>query len=287
MPASHVEVTITGASQLVDEIVALLTNEGFEGFWEDDNLLKCYVPEALWSPQLEERLSDLLSASAAARGIARPAWLISHLEPRNWNAEWEAGIVPIRVSDRIVIAPTWHPATLQQGDIGITIDPKMSFGTGYHETTRLMLRMMERDVHAGDQVLDIGTGTGILAIASILLGAEHAIGVDVDEWSSENAPENARLNGVEERTVFREGDLSVVPESKFTLVLANIQRNVLESILADIRSKITGEARVLFSGLLDVDREPFTASLKKAGYTIISETNEQEWIALSCTAARP
>jgi ribosomal protein L11 methyltransferase len=287
MPAPYVEVTISNASPLVDELVALLAAEGFEGFWEDDALLKCYLPEHLWTPSLQERLNAILSSTAAGHDVQAPAYGVSRLAPRNWNADWEATITPIRVSSRIVIAPTWHPASLQPGEIGITIDPKMSFGTGYHETTRLMLRLMEGVVRTGDRVLDIGTGTGILAIASILLGADRAIGVDVDEWSYDNAPDNARLNDVAHRVAFRQGDLTAVPETDFTLIVANIQKNVLQGMLTEIRTRLAGDGTVLFSGLLDADREPFMESLRENGYDVVREIAEHEWIAFACRAKRP
>jgi ribosomal protein L11 methyltransferase len=287
MPAAYVEVTIANAPPLVDELVALLAAEGFDGFWEEGDLLKCYVPDPLWDAALQERLTSVLSTAAAAHNVPPPPYLVAHLAPKNWNADWEATITPIRVSDRIVIAPTWHPAELRAGDIGITIDPKMSFGTGYHETTRLMLRLMEGEVKAGDRVLDIGTGTGVLAIAAVLLGAGGAVGVDVDEWSYDNAPENARLNGVAPHITFRQGDLATVHEADFTLIVANIQKNVLEGMLTDIRKHLAGEGTVLFSGLLNTDRDPFTESLRKSGYTIIREIAEHEWIAFSCRTTRP
>ena len=115
---------------------------------------------------------------------------------KNWNSAWEETIRPIRVSERIVVAPTWHPFNGGPGDIVLTIDPKMSFGTGYHESTRLLLGLMERHLRIGARVLDAGTGTGILAIAALKLGAASAIAFDIDEWSFVNAVDNTRLNGV-------------------------------------------------------------------------------------------
>jgi ribosomal protein L11 methyltransferase len=282
MPAPVTEVKIAAPSALVDELVALLAGEGFEGFWEDDAFLKCYIPRSLWSPDLEARLRDILRLSARAHNIGVPRFDIMELEYRNWNAEWEATITPIRVTERIVIAPTWHPAALRPDDIGITIDPKMSFGTGYHETTRLMLRLLEQEVREGDRVLDIGTGTGVLAIAAVILGATSALGVDTDEWSIENAVENAAINHVADRIEFRHGDLRAAPEAGFTLILANIQKAVLDSMLGDIRARMTPKGRVLFSGLLSGDRLGFLESLGSAGLIVSRELSEHEWLALSC-----
>jgi ribosomal protein L11 methyltransferase len=203
------------------------------------------------------------------------------VEEKNWNEAWEATIRPIQVTERIVIAPTWHPHTARPGEIVLTIDPKMSFGTGYHETTRLMLRLMEKHLSPGDTVLDVGTGTGVLAIAALKLGAARAIGVDNDEWSFSNARENSSLNGVDHLFSARLGELEQVPERGFGLVVANIQKNVIEGMLPGLTGRAAPGGRLLFSGLLTSDREAILASFAAAGLTLLEEMTENEWIAFA------
>ncbi len=232
MPATYKEVAIQSGEEVFDRMVALLGQLGFEGFWEDGDTLKCYISDQRWSPTLHTEIVEVLRLVHSTSRSPLPAITISTIENIDWNAEWEKTIRPIRVGRRIVIAPSWNMYTPQPEDLVLTIDPRMSFGTGYHESTRLILRLLENTVKPGDRVLDIGTGTGVLAIAALKLGARAAVGVDIDEWSEMNARENARVNGVADRFTILKGTLADVPPGKFDLVVANIQRIVLVPIAA-------------------------------------------------------
>jgi ribosomal protein L11 methyltransferase len=275
------EVAVACDPSLFDDFVGILTGNGFEGFWEDGSVLRGYVPARLWTEETSAAVHDALSRSAASHAQPPPRLRASVVEEKNWNEAWEATIRPIRITERIVIAPTWHPPDHRPGQIVVTIDPKMSFGTGYHETTRLMLRLMEKHLRPNDTVLDVGTGTGVLAIAALKLGAAHAIGVDNDEWSFSNARENGGLNGVDHLFSARLGELEQVPERGFGLVVANIQKNVIEGMLSGLLERAAPGGRLLFSGLLITDRNPILASLAAAGLTVIEELTENEWIALA------
>ena len=157
-----------------------------------------------------------------------------------------------------MIAPSWAGVGPEHnGQMRLTIDPKMAFGTGYHESTRLVLRLLPDVVLPGARVLDVGTGTGVLAIAALALGAQSAVGVDIDPWSVTNGTENATLNGVKDRFEVREGSLDVVPESAFDLVVANIIRSVLVPMLPDLVSKMAPRTPVVFAGLLGTERDAF------------------------------
>ncbi len=129
------------------------------------------------------------------------------IEQKNWNKEWEKGINVIHVSDKIVIKPTFKKYKAQPGEIVITIDPKMSFGTGEHQTTKLVLNELEKEIKGGEKVLDVGSGTAILSIAALKLGAEQAIAIDNDEWCYDNAWENAELNMVVNKIDIKTGEI--------------------------------------------------------------------------------
>jgi ribosomal protein L11 methyltransferase len=275
------EVAVACDPVLFDDFIGILSGNGFEGFWEDGAVLKGYVPASLWNNETRAAVTEALGRCAASRGKTPPGVTASAVEEKNWNEAWEATIRPIRVTDRIVIAPTWHPHTPRPGDIVLTIDPKMSFGTGYHETTRLMLRLMEKHLHPHDVVLDVGTGTGVLAIAALKLGAARAVGVDNDEWSFSNAKENGSLNGVDALFTPRLGELEQVPERGFGLVVANIQKNVIEGMLPGLVERTAPGGRLLFSGLLIADRDAMLASFAGAGLTLLEEMTENEWIAFA------
>jgi len=276
-----IEIAIAATGELRNQLIALLGQLGVEGFWEDDDLLKCYVPDERWSPSLEEEFRATVALIVRSSAQPAPALRVHALPDRNWNEEWEKTIQPLHVTPHIVISPSWHAYEPAAGEVVLTIDPKMSFGTGYHESTRLILRLMERYLRPGCTVLDIGTGTGVLAIAALRLGAEAAIAVDIDEWSYANAMENAHRNGVSERLTILHGDITAVPALPYDLVLANIQRSVLTPILPAMCSRLKRDGTLLLAGLLTADREPMLAALRDAGLAPREELQENEWIALA------
>jgi ribosomal protein L11 methyltransferase len=260
-------------------ITGALSIEGFEGFWEDGKILRAYIAEDRWHPGWLESLRMNLARITNDLALPPPSLTLTTVADQNWNRSWEETIRPVRVTERIVIAPSWHPFTAGPGDIVLTIDPKMSFGTGYHESTRLMLGLLERHISSGARVLDAGTGTGILAIAALKLGAASALGFDIDEWSYANAIENAGLNGVSGLFTVRQGDLPSVTESGFDLIAANIQKNVIEKMLPGLVSRLAPAGTLLVSGLLAGDRDSIVATLTGAGLALEDESCEGEWIA--------
>jgi ribosomal protein L11 methyltransferase len=281
MAGTYIEVEILTEPLLFDDLVGILSGREFEGFWEEGSTLRAYIRSELWNGVRRKELEDLTASFAMEHDLPLPSIATRLIEDKNWNEIWEAGIQPIRVSDRLIVAPTWNPYAPSEGEIVVTIDPKMSFGTGHHETTRLMVQLIEKHLRPGDTMLDVGTGTGILAIAGIKLGAGSAVGVDNDEWSFSNARENVSLNGVESTVSIMLGEIKDVPRGSFDLVAANIQRGIIEQILPEMRSRLKANGRLLLSGLLDIDREPILAALAAQGLQVIDELKEKEWIALA------
>ncbi len=281
----HIELAIGTDAAAFDTMTGALRVQGFEGFWEDGPVLRAYMREDLWHPDRLDPLRTSLTQIAAGLALPPPTLSLSRIAEQNWNSSWEETIRPIRVTGRIVVAPTWHPFTAAPGDIVLTIDPKMSFGTGYHESTRLALLLLEKHLTPGTRVLDAGTGTGILAIASLKLGAASAVGFDIDEWSSSNAVENARLNGVSGLFTVLRGDIQAVTGAEFDMIAANIQKNVIEEMLPALAGRLAPGGTMILSGLLDTDREAIKAALAGSGLPVCDEAEEGEWIALA--AARP
>lgn len=202
------------------------------------------------------------------------------LEDKNWNEEWEKSREVIRISDRIVIKPTFKNYSAKENEIVLTIDPKMSFGTGEHQTTKLILRLLEKYVHKGIKVLDVGSGTGILAIASIKLGASKAVAVDSDEICLDNCNENCSLNQVVDSVKILTGEIDAVNENDFDLILANIQKNVLIEIAEKLKSRLNKNGFVILSGLLDSDFDVIRNKYYSIGFEIRRIEKEDEWIAL-------
>ncbi|NNF03393.1 MAG: 50S ribosomal protein L11 methyltransferase [Rhodothermales bacterium] len=279
-----IELSIPAPDEVHEILIALLADDEVVGFEQRTGVLAVFMDAGDWS---HDRLESL---QFRCRGLAAGRIGIRRIADRNWNEEWEATIRPIRVG-RFVVRPSWaksldvgnRPAGGPDDSIELIIDPKMSFGTAWHESTRLLLRSLPERVSGGDRVLDAGTGTGILAIAALKLGAERAVGFDIDVWSLANAPENAGVNGVHDRFEVRDGTLDVIRESeRFDVALANINREALLEMLPGL---IKHAPVVGLSGLLVGDRPRMVARVDELGLVVIDEEEEGEW--WSAWVARP
>ncbi len=276
-----IELTVTAEGESADEIVALLSAAGFEGFWEDGTSLRAYIPLPRWNDAVLASARQAIAEHARATGQQEPLIDIRTIPPQNWNARWEESIQPLRIPPGIVIAPSWRHVEPAPDELLLTIDPKMSFGTGHHETTRLMLSLLHPRVSAGCTMLDVGTGTGVLAIAAARLGARRVVGVDIDEWSQENARENATVNGVDHVVTILLGDLSVVPPESFDIVAANIQRSVIEPLLPDLAARTHPTGSVLVAGLLSSESHDMRSAFRRHSLIVEEERSENEWIAFA------
>ncbi len=201
-------------------------------------------------------------------------------EDKNWNEEWEKSLNVIDVSERLVIKPSFREYNAKPEQLIITIDPKMSFGTGEHQTTKLVLRMLEEEVKPGIRVLDIGTGTGILAIGAVKLGASGALGIDNDEWCFINAKENIELNNVSDKIDVKLAEINSIQPEKFDLVCANINKNILIDIAAEVYMFIADSGKLILSGLLIQDEKDITEHYSSLGLKSIKTKVLDEWISI-------
>ena len=202
------------------------------------------------------------------------------LKDKNWNQLWEKSREVIHVSDRIVIKPSFKDYTTKENEIVLTIDPKMSFGTGDHQTTKLILRALEKIVKPGMRVIDVGSGTGILSIAAVKLGAEKVFAVDFDEICLENCKENSKINNVEDSIEIHTGEIDVVKDSNFDLIIANIQKNVLLEIAEQIKQRIKQDGIIILSGLLESDQSAIEKKYHSLGFKTLQIEQMDEWIAI-------
>ncbi len=263
--------------QVREILPAALSEFAFEGFAEDDLGIHCFIKKKEWKESIESVIKDI----AEQFNLPFIQYLsTTEIKHKNWNEEWEKTIQPIYVSEKFVITPSWHSVEDKDNTV-IIIDPKMTFGTGYHETTRLMIRLMEQYLSAKTTVLDVGTGTGILAIVAAKLGATHTIGIDIDEWSLENGIENAQRNNVQDKIEIRIGSMEVVQENNFDIILANIIRNTILELIDLMLAKLSHNGKILFSGLLTSDREVIEQALHKRNFKVISVIQENDWIGMA------
>ncbi len=243
------------------------------GFLDEDASWACWFSAEGWTRHAHA-VRGMLDAS-----FPHLVPVVEEVPPQNWNAEWEESIQPIRVSDRFIIAPSWHPVEAPEGTIVLTIDPKMSFGTGYHETTRLMLRLLGGIDVEGRRVLDVGTGTGVLAIAARRCGATDVIGVDIDAWSFDNAEENRVRNGIADGMLFREGTVDE-RDGVFDMILSNITRNDNIGLMGLFRSMTHTGSDLLLSGFYATDLDDMRAAVSADGFVHIETLRENEWCAM-------
>lgn len=258
--------------------VALLSNIGFESFLEENDALYAFIIASEWTEEKKAE-AQTLTKQLVGKIVPIQAQII---QPQNWNEEWEASLQPIEVSEKLAIVQRGKAFPKKAGQVVVEINPKMSFGTGYHETTRLMLAQMIEIIQPSDTIMDIGSGTGVLAIAARKLGNQQPIlACDNDEWSIENAKENSEINGCEGIEIIRldaQSELETALEKrKFSLILANINRPVHEKMLPLIAT-LSPDARILISGLLKYDLEWLNELLKKIHFKLSRLTEEGEWI---------
>jgi ribosomal protein L11 methyltransferase len=272
----EIELEFTAANPgLVSELLWELDPLGIEDILE--NKIKIYFPGDFETSLL----------TAALEKFVREEIIVSYnisealLENRNWNEEWEKTINVNKVSDRFVIKPSFREYTPAPGEIVLTIDPKMSFGTGEHQTTRLMILALEKYCKPNNFVLDIGTGTGVLAIVAAKLGASKAIAFDNDDWCYENGIENCQLNNTGNLVEIRTAELSAIPETNFDLVIANIQRNPLLELAPEIVAKAKSGGTILLSGLLIEDEDIILEKYEPLGVQKLEKQTMLEWISLA------
>jgi ribosomal protein L11 methyltransferase len=270
---------------VLDELQGyLLTHFNVEGLEEpNDGSTICYVTDHEWDEDAIESLRGFLATRESIELIGSEV-----IEERDWNAEWESSIEPLKITDNLTITPSWklEDAARFETPYTIVIDPKMSFGTGHHETTRLCLRAIDSLPVEDLRVLDVGTGSGVLAIYALLRGARHAIGIDTDEWSIDNAQENRTLNRLnEDQLEIRAGTLdeTITASERFEIILANIHRNVLMALAERLKSHLAPGGTLVLSGLLIYDADDIRREYESRGFRFVLQDQENEWVSLTFT----
>jgi len=262
----------------VDLISGLLWQLDIEGLNEYDNRLVIFAKEE--SKVSKSQLVSFLTTIKNENLIESFTIEESSIKEINWNEEWEKKTNVIEVNDKIVIKPTFREYSPNENQLVITIDPKMSFGTGEHETTKLVLQLLDKHIGETKRVLDVGSGTGVLGIAASLFGAKEVVGIDNDEWCIDNGNENIALNNVESKVEVRLSEIGDVNDEPFDLILANINKHILLDIKESIVNLTVPNGVIILSGLLFSDREDILNAYSKYSLKLIEEKQLGEWIAL-------
>ena len=261
MKYTELDVTFKEFIPFADILVAQLNEINFEAYMQDDNSLKAYIQTDLLDKD------SLLSIINDVKKETDISFAISAVENQNWNKEWESSFSPVYINEKCVVRADFHsvPSLVKHE---IIINPKMSFGTGHHETTALIMNQMFDISFNNKNVIDVGYGTGILSILASKLGALDVLGVDVDQWAFENAHENAQLNKVS-NIKFLKGRVEDISNNNFDVLLANINRNVILKDIQTYFNLVKDKADILLSGFLRQDIELILQEIEKFNFQLV------------------
>ncbi|SRR5690554_6922948 len=258
-----------------DVLAAMLGRIGFDAFMDTETTMEAYIPTSLFSPTSVDQMLANFPVEATIHYSAE------EMEDRNWNEEWEKNYFqPIAIDNRLYIHSSFHPL-VGEYRYRILIDPKMSFGTGHHETTRLMLEgLLEMDL-TGKSVLDMGCGTAVLAILASMRGASEVTAIDIDEWAYRNALENVRLNEAFNIQVEQGGVEKLEGKRVYDMILANINRNILLRDMPNYKAVLNRGGTLIISGFYREDIPALRAKAEEVGLTYHHTSEKEEWIAVS------
>ncbi|MFM9911327.1 MAG: 50S ribosomal protein L11 methyltransferase [Chitinophagaceae bacterium] len=253
-----------------DILIARLTEIGFEGFEEGHSFLIAYCTQSNFKEEIIHELCQALLVQFEKELIKNT----------NWNEQWEKNFHPVIVDNFCVIRAHFH-SPIPEIIYDIIITPKMSFGTGHHATTYMMIQWMKEIQFAKKSILDFGTGTGILAILAEKLGADKIDAIDNDDWSIDNAKENILFNNC--RLVDLQKAEKIGKKEKYDIILANINKNVLLLTMGDLKQQLAGGGVIIISGILAGDRSAIEEKAVFCGLKLVGIIEKDGWIALQIT----
>ena len=269
MEYTEIDIRLQEINPFADILVARLNEVKFESYIEDDNGVKAYVPTHLLDADAAKSIISDISE------LTEVSFTINTVKKENWNAKWESNYPVVFVNENCIVRSHFHnPISDVEYDLIIT--PKMSFGTGHHETTLLMMNEMFNLSLKDRSVLDIGSGTGILTILASKLEARHLVGVDFDEWAFKNAKENADLNNIS-NICFVHGDVDSINNIKYDVILANINRNIILRDLEKYVKLMDDSAEILLSGFLEEDVPLILKKAAQFDLSLVVSKNKNKW----------
>lgn len=281
MKQHYVEISLR-TSVDAGELLSLLYETSCLGASETPIGICIYWPEEKWDAVTIEALR------AALRQLGDPqserTLSVARLADQDWNQRWAKSLQPVRLGRRILIRQSWNKAAASADGFELVIDPKRAFGTGYHATTQLIAEWLEDVIRGGERLLDVGTGSGILAMIALRLGARAALGIDNDPEAVECAREYAARNGFGSELEVRAAALEATPPQEFDLVLANLDRTALERYFPLLHQYLRPGGILLVSGLLSEESDEISETLTAAGWEVTGQRRREEWMALELRA---
>ena len=271
----YIELNIhTENTEQAEILTALLADYPFDSFVEEDAALKAYILREDYAACEQEVVQMLLE-----QGIEN--YKAAPIEQQNWNAEWESDFEPVRVEGlRPIVIRAAHHAVAAAGEVDVVIAPRMSFGTGHHATTALMSQTISEMGVEGLRGLDMGCGTGVLAIVAMKCGAERMVAVDIDDWACDSCRDSMALSGVE--LDVRCGSMAAVEGETFDFVLANINRNILIDMMPSFAKALSAGGRLVMSGFLGEDVPHIESAAAEQGFAVESVRERDGWMVVMC-----
>ncbi|MFD2550248.1 50S ribosomal protein L11 methyltransferase [Bizionia sediminis] len=255
----------------VEILIAELGFAGFESFVETDTGLTAYIQKDDWRPNMLDGIQILQSKEFQI------SYKFNEIEQVNWNAEWERNFKPIVVANQCTVRAPFHEKTNTEFDI--IIEPKMSFGTGHHETTHMMIQHILKNNFTNKTVLDMGCGTGVLAILAEMKGAKQLDAIDIDNWCYVNSLENVTRNNCQHITVL-EGDATLLTNKHYDIIIANINRNILLEDIAVYATCLNAKGLLFLSGFYQDDIPAIEAACNHESLTLLDTLEQNNWVAL-------
>jgi len=269
----------------IEELAGELADTGLLGASEADGTAHFYWPSESWSPAILDSFRLLLQGRSIPVDAANLS--LEVVPDQDWNALWAQSVSPVRIGRRLLIRQSWNPVDAQPDVIELVIDPKRAFGTGFHATTQLLLEWLEDNVRRNDRVLDIGTGSGVLAMAAVRLGAVSALGIDCDPEAIECARENAAANGFGTELEFRLENVERLEAGGFNIVVANLDRNTLLRFDREVAHTVGRQGRLCLSGIQAQDLADILLAFAHQGGRDFGQWQRDEWLALEIRLESP
>jgi len=275
---SWIEIKIDVPQEKMEEISGYLFAQGCEGIHLADEGVLIYFNQFRWSEEIRLALVDFIQEIVPA--FSNRHMRIVSVADQDWNKYWKDFFKPVYITNTIVVRPPWEEWTEKHGEQVITINPQMAFGTGHHESTQLIARALEKWQKTGMHILDIGTGSGILAIIAARLGAASVVAIDNDPIALKNALENVRLNKNAAHIHFFVAQPEDLQPAEYDIILANINRNVLIKYAKQFPKFLNPNGKLILSGLLLTDEVILLNTYESAGFRLISKSAMKEWLSL-------
>jgi len=269
----YIKIRITGLDETDSEILmACLSDLGCESFLESPEGLEGFIPADMFK---EPEFVAFLDQEVNEKGMA---YTLERIREQNWNAIWESQYSPVIIAGKCLVRAPFHPP-VPEIPYDLVIEPRMSFGTAHHETTSLMIEMLMEEKPEGRKILDMGCGTGVLAILACKMGASAVDAIDNDEWAFENGRDNCLKNNAGQVNVIR-GDRNDIPGSGYDVIIANINRNVLLDDIPTYAEKLALNGILLMSGFYTDDIPMISDKAGEAGLKLVNYKEQNRWVGI-------